>query len=786
MKRWVGGLAAAWCFLAAGASAQTITARVDGAAAHRYVTTLASPEWQGRRTMTPGFDHAADWAADRLREWRLQPAGDSGTFFQAVPIAGSRADLTWATGMPALAIGGRAFSFKEGEFVVDQASTPSTDLTAEAVFAGYGISAPDRGLDEYAGIDVTGKIVFVLRGSPKDAPPDLTDFPPDLPAMSGPPEPWAGESTDEAKVMTAYRKGAAAVVLCEANPEARRAQPWPASKPHASPFTRKFLVIASMDPQILRALMLCDQQESIVGYVDRINRLRRSVQQKKSRTRATGVRVHVKGYDEVTPYGEAFGNSRSRNVLAKIEGTDPVLKRQAVVIGAHLDHLGFRRGLLHPGADDNASGSAVVLEVARTLAASGFQPRRTIVFALWCGEENGHFGSRQFTASPTDGLTIDRIVAYINMDMVGLGTKIDANGARDFPAIFSLMLRDQLPDVARLIRPEVSGPGGSDYAPFLAHGVDSVALLTSGGEGHPDYHDSADTADKVQPALLASVGQFVMQAAANLANETATPLPVPGRGEVCDALRFVVPDMAGQAEDGWRHLAARTPDQVETAALAAARQAGRNEESGSGATEADPPWRVLVGVNSRAIAGNAVVLGGAASALGVGRLDVEGADGVWVQDGLTTAGKAAVRAVERSGMTVNLVRPTPALAADVLATASRPVLVSGMVTPDADLARRIAARGGLFALECADVGAAACAINLHALRTALGGSANLLVSMPSAPGQVAASRALYHELALKGWSKGEIYAVAGLTPDGEPGGNLARVGREVNPRAARE
>jgi hypothetical protein len=787
MKRWAGGLAAAWFFLAAGVSAQTITARVDGAAAHRAVTTLASPEWQGRRTMTPGFDHAADWAADRFREWRLQPAGESGTFFQPVPIVGSRADLTWSTGMPALVIGGRAFSFKEGEFVVDQASTPATDLTAEAVFAGYGISAPGRGLDEYAGIDVTGKIVFVLRGSPRDAPPDLTDFPPDPPAMSGPPEPWAGESTDEAKVATAYRKGAAAVVLCEANPEARRARPWPASKPQASPFTRKFLVIASMDPQILRALMLRDQQESAVGYVDRINRLRRSVQQKKSQTRATGVRVRVKGYDEVTLYGEAFGNNRSRNVLAKIEGTDPVLKRQAVVIGAHLDHLGFRRGLLHPGADDNASGSAVVLEVARTLAASLFRPRRTIVFALWCGEENGHFGSRQFTASPTDGLTMDRVVAYINMDMVGLGTKIDANGARDFPAVFSVMMRDQLPDVARLIRPEISGPGGSDYAPFLAHGVDSVALLTSGGEGHPDYHDSADTPEKVQPALLASVGQFVMQAAANLANETATPLPVPGRGEVCDALRFVVPDIAGQSEDGWRHLSARTPDEVEAGALSAARQAGRNEESGGGATSADSSWRVLVGVSFRAIAGNAVVLGGAASALGVGRLDVEGDDGLWVQGGLTTAGKAAVTAVERSHITVNLVRPTPALAADVLATASRPVLVSGMAAPDADLARRVAARGGLFALECTAENAQACAASLHALRTALGGSANLLVSMPAAPDQVAAaSRALYHELALKGWSKEEIYAAAGLSPDGERGGNLALLDRDVNPSAGSE
>ena len=188
MRRQAFGLivVAASVFAAAAASAQPLKARVDGAAAHRYVTTLASPEWQGRRTLTPGFDLAADWAAARLREWNLQPAGESGTFFQTVPIVGPRSDFAWTTGMPALVIGGRAFSFKEGEFIVDKASTPATDLTAEAVFVGYGISAPDRGLDEYAGIDVTGKIVFVLRGSPKDAPPDLTDFPPDSAADVGP------------------------------------------------------------------------------------------------------------------------------------------------------------------------------------------------------------------------------------------------------------------------------------------------------------------------------------------------------------------------------------------------------------------------------------------------------------------------------------------------------------------------------------------------------------------------------------------------------------------------
>ena len=375
-------------------------------------------------------------------------------------------------------------------------------------------------------------------------------------------------------------------------------------------------------------------------------------------------------------------------------------------------------------------------------------------------------------------MTIERIVAYINMDMVGRGRTIDANGARDFPAIFSVMMRDQSPEVARLINPEISGPGGSDYAAFLAHGVDSVAMLTSGGDGHPDYHDAGDLPERIQPELLASVGQFVMQAAANLANETAAPLPVPGRREVCDAIRFAVPDMAGQAEDGWRTLAASTPDELEMAALSAARQIGRNEESGAGSRPEGPALPILVGVKFRSVSGNPVLVGASAGMLGVGRLDVGEDDSTWrAAGGLTAEARTAIRAAEQGGVVVNLVRPTMALVESVLSAASRPVLVSGMDKPDAETARRVAARGGVFALSCAAVQVQACAASLHALRTALGGSASLLVTMPAgADGTRDASHALYYELDRKGWSKQEIYAVAGQALDGETGGNLARLG----------
>jgi hypothetical protein len=762
--------------VAAAAAGQTVTARVDGGAAHSYVVTLSSPEWQGRRTLTPGFDKAAEWAAARFREWGLQPAGDAGTFFQAVPVLGPRSDLAWTVGMPALSVGGRDFSFKEGDFIVDSWSSPATDVTAEAIFAGYGISAPEKGFDEYAGLDVTGKVVFVLRGSPKDAPPEITDFPGDPPPNAGPPKAWTEESSDQAKITAAYRHGAAAVVLCDANPEARRAAPWTRSKTSASIFSRPFLVVAASDPRILRSVMLRDPLESLVGFVDRINRIRRATQQGTTQSAATGVRVRVKGFDQVEFYGESFGRSQSRNVLAKLEGSDPVLRNQAVVIGAHLDHLGYRSGLIHPGADDNASGSAVALEVARVMASSGARPKRTVIFALWCGEEFGHHGSKKFTASPAGGFTIDRLVAYINMDMVGLGTGIEAAGARDFPSVFSIMMRDQLPEIARTVTPEGVGPGGSDYQPFLDHGVDAISLDSIGGNGHPDYHDSGDIASKVQPEMLGLVGQFVLQAALNLANETKATLPVPGRRETCDALRFSPADMSGQSADGWRTHPARSSAELQAAILEAVGKLKMARETDvDGAAQGEPPSGMLSGVRASAAGGNLPLLATAIVALDIARLDIEGDDGTWVKDGLTMAGKGVVAAMDKARVAVNLVAPSPALLADVLAASTRPVLVSGIRTPDEGLARRVRTANAALALDCSPGGIDACASSMHALRTALGSSGNLLVSMHvDAAAAQASHRALYHALAAKGWTKEEIFAVGGQAPDGQPGGNLAR------------
>ena len=143
------------------------TIRVDGNVIKSYIEYMAADDKQGRRSLTPGYEKVAEWAAGKFKEWGLKPAGDNGTYLQDVPIQGG---FTWTTGIPELTVDGRAFYLKDSDFTLASSSTAGAQASGEIVFVGYGISSPAKGLDEYAGLDVKGKIVLAFRGAPKDAP----------------------------------------------------------------------------------------------------------------------------------------------------------------------------------------------------------------------------------------------------------------------------------------------------------------------------------------------------------------------------------------------------------------------------------------------------------------------------------------------------------------------------------------------------------------------------------------------------------------------------------------
>ena len=377
--------------------------RVDGAVIKGYIEYMSSDDKEGRKSLTPGYEKVAEWAAGKFKEWGVKPAGDNGGYLQEVPIDSG---FTWTTGIPELAVDGRAFYLKDSDFTLDQRSTAGAQASGEIVFVGYGISAPAKGLDEYAGVDPKGKIVIAFKGAPKDAPPARGMFgvaPPEPKDV----EPWADESKDQAKIKMAYEKGAAAVLLFA--PE--KLSPAPASAPGqvmtqaqvmamlgmggpaGEPliFTRPFLVVSDINERIFRQVMYRDPQESPRGFTSRMDQWRRDIRDKKPHSMATGVKGQVKGYQTATVYSAKNKNNVSHNVVGKVEGTDPKLKAQVIVIGGHLDHTGMTNGVVFNGADDDASGSATTMEMARLFAvnAATIKPKRTIYFALWCGRGTG-------------------------------------------------------------------------------------------------------------------------------------------------------------------------------------------------------------------------------------------------------------------------------------------------------------------------------------------------------------------------------------------------------------
>ncbi len=746
--------------------------RVDGDRIKGYVEWLSRDEMQGRQSLTSGYEKAAEWAAANFKKWGLEPAGQDGTYFQDVPV---ERDFTYRTGTPELRIGHTSFLMAEDDFGVVDLSTEATRVDAEIVFVGYGMSVPDKGLDEYEGLDVKGKIVLVLAGSPHEAPQPRTSFGPPVEG-DGPVETWKDESTDQAKIETAYDKGAAGILLY-ADPkteEKDRSIRQTRDVKKTLEGDRDFLAFTIKD-RVFRAIMKPDRQESVRGFGRRLASMRWDLRNKTAQSTATGVKVRLKGYDSVQRYSEDLENNIERNVIAKLEGTDPKLKNEYIIMGGHMDHVGVRNGLVRNGADDNASGTAVTLEVARVLSEAGYKPKRTIIFCCWCAEELGLIGSRHYVDNPCDDVTMDQVVTYFNMDMVGLGDKIGANGALNFPTIWDVIKKDQDEDIISALEPSTGGPGGSDFAPFITLGIEALALMTRGGGGHPDYHQPEDDAHKMNPEILRKTGQFVLQGTLNLDRDTETTLLIEDRQAQYDGMRlamtYINPDMK---DSHWKRVALKGYSQDKLRWRIAS-------------VDKDPRRTLETGIRDlKLFEGDVELLMAASRALGAGRVDIQGSDGAWiVKSSLTEDGRYFLGMMEEKKIVVNLVDPAPQLLRDVLAAATRPFMVSGFYLLDPSTYKAINEKDVLLAVKFDPDDVAGCAARLEEIKAALGDTDNLILSVTSTRELDEAKQDLYVRLIKKGWTKEEIGSSrrsrgrrgSGELPKGIAGDSLSVLGQ---------
>ena len=409
MIRSFGALAA--LTLAASAPAQTATPDAqanallnqalpaDQAAMKAHVLFLASDEMKGREAGSPEFDIAAQYVAAQFYAAGLRPAGDAGGYLQAVPLVVYKAADKGA--MTCTAAGGAAQPLVFGEDYVPSANPAraETQVSAPVVFAGRGIVAPQYGVDDYAGVDVRGKIVALLAGSP-------TTF-------AGEERSYFASAATKAQIAAAH--GAVGIVMIEAPRPAARQRPFSASG-YDSPRTTWATpagtgTSAAPGTPVLGTLSRAGAAKLFGAAWAKI------VAQARGDNPAY-TPMPLAGTLAATTH-TVFTPGASSNVIGVVPGVDPVLSKEVVILSAHLDHIGVNAGgegdRINNGALDNAIGIASLIEEAKRFIASGRPPRRTVLFLAVTGEEKGLIGSSYFVDHPT--VPLADIVADVNLDM---------------------------------------------------------------------------------------------------------------------------------------------------------------------------------------------------------------------------------------------------------------------------------------------------------------------------------------------------------------------------------
>jgi aminopeptidase YwaD len=519
-------------FAASALLSQSRSAHVTVDELRAHVRYLASDELEGRRAGTEGARKAAEYIAGEFKAYGLQPAGDNGSYLQKFDFVGE------------VRLGANTFSStakgRTKHFRIDADYRPlgfsaSGVVSGAVVFAGYGIAAPSLNYDDYAGIDVKDKIVLVLRHSPKSD------------SLRGDFGPF---STLRYKALKAKELGAKAILIVTGPLDAEQDELIQLSY---DPSAGSAGIVAVNITQRTANELLQETQITLKELQETIHRLGKP---KSLPLEAMHVQMSI-AVEEV--------KRTTYNIVGFLEGSDPVLKNEVIVIGAHHDHLGYGgegSGSLRPdtiaihnGADDNASGTSGLLELAQAFAAKKHELKRSVLLISFGAEELGLLGSAYYVKNPT--VPIERMVAMLNMDMIGRldNRKLIVYGIGTSPGFEALAKKHNARSAGdsifalRLVR---DGFGPSDHSSFYAKQIPVFHFFT---DVHSDYHRPTDDWDKLNYEGMAEVVRYVENIALDLLRSEARPQYVavePPRpaatGRSSGVYMGTVPDFGEQVE----------------------------------------------------------------------------------------------------------------------------------------------------------------------------------------------------------------------------------------------
>lgn len=481
-----------------------------------YLTFLASDSLKGRGTPSPELDTAGAFIVRHFKASGLSPI--NGSYYQKVKLG--KISLGEDNQLKIIK-DGKEINFTIKDEYVPFEMTANRSINAPVIFAGYGITAPEYSYDDYKNLDTKGKIVFLLKHEPGEEDSGsvfegkkLTEY-----------------SEINVKIKNAMEHGAVGVMIAtdplNHTSLTPRGFPWPSL---SKIIPKDALPISLIENEAVKVPVVQVGEEVInllFGNVENLKKMQKEIDKNNSPKS-----FELTGYSAFIKTSTKIEEHISNNVVGFLEGTDPQLKNEVVIIGAHCDHIGYRKNhnpgedYIFNGADDNASGTSAVMELAKAFGQLNPKPKRSILFITFIGEELGLLGSEAYVNNPL--FPLDKTVAMINFDMVGRNNPdtLYIIGITRSPDLSEINSKENEKIGFTLCYNQEQFLGRSDQANFLKKKI-PIIFYSTGEEG--EYHKVTDEVSLIDFRKEARVVQLGFLTSLFVANDNNYYKVIPKR-----------------------------------------------------------------------------------------------------------------------------------------------------------------------------------------------------------------------------------------------------------------
>jgi Zn-dependent M28 family amino/carboxypeptidase len=484
---------------------------------------LSTSEMAGRLIGTPEHAIAANYIESEFMRLGLTPGGEDNSYFQSFDM-----ESAWPDPQKSFVLEATVGTLQKS-FLLGHDFNPwwvqgvrSESVQGPIEFLGYGVNAPEYGYNDFAGVELHGKIAMVLRREPQADDPNSK--------FRGRWDTY--HSYDWFKIEQIRKAGAAAVLIINPVFHFKEGRV-PSGPPNYTLPQPNYSMAGGLWDFPVFMINAETADVLLSGAGKSVQALQKQIDDtlKPNSFELAGVTVKAeKNF-------KSFQHFKARNVIGILEGSDPELKKQYVVVSGHYDHMGIVSGRLYAGADDNASGVVATLEVAQAFVQSGLKPKRSFVFVCFDAEEEGLLGSDYYIEHPS--VPLADTVANINMDMIGRDEESLTwnNKAEQNRNMVNVLGTPYNPDLRRIIEQQNESLGlvldfkndtrdpenwfaRSDHFWFATRGIPQV-LFNTGPQ--PDYHTENDTWDRINYAKMHKIVQLIFLTAVQVANQPERP-----------------------------------------------------------------------------------------------------------------------------------------------------------------------------------------------------------------------------------------------------------------------